>query len=32
LDLVLVWLVSMIWAALAASNQHSKYQAWLAGR
>jgi hypothetical protein len=32
LGLVLIWPVSMIWAALAASNQHSRYQAWLAGR
>lgn len=28
----LIWPVSMVWAAIAASNQHSRYQAWLAGR
>jgi hypothetical protein len=28
----LVWPVSMVWAAIAASNQHGRYQAWLAGR
>jgi sterol desaturase/sphingolipid hydroxylase (fatty acid hydroxylase superfamily) len=36
LTLGLAWpvfvLVSMIWAGISASNQHSKYQAWLAGR
>jgi hypothetical protein len=30
--LILIWPASMIWAALSASNQHSRYQAWLAGR
>jgi hypothetical protein len=29
---VVIWPVSMIWAAISASSQHSKYQAWLAGR
>jgi len=28
----LVWPVSMVWAAIAASNQHGRYQSWLAGR
>lgn len=30
LGLLLVWPVTMIWGAIAASNQHSRYQAWLA--
>ena len=29
LGLIVIWPVSMIWGAIAASNQHSKYQAWL---
>ena len=29
LGLVVIWPVAMIWAAIAASNQHSRYQAWL---
>jgi hypothetical protein len=32
LALFIIWLASMIWAALSASTQHSRYQAWLAGR
>ena len=28
LGLLLVWPVSMVWAAIAASKQHSRYQAW----
>ena len=32
LGLIFIWPTSMIWAALSASNQHSRYQAWLAGR
>lgn len=31
LGLLLVWPASMILAAITASNQHSRYQAWLAG-
>ena len=31
LGLVVIWPISMIWGAIAASNQHSRYQAWLAG-
>ena len=31
LSLLISWPISMIWAAIAASNQHSRYQAWLAG-
>jgi hypothetical protein len=27
---VIVWPISMLWGAIAASNKHSKYQAWLA--
>ena len=27
LGLIVIWPVSMIWGAIAASNQHSKYQA-----
>ncbi len=30
LGLVVIWPISMIWGAIAASNQHSRYQAWLA--
>jgi hypothetical protein len=30
LGLFIIWPVSMMWTALMASNQHSKYQAWLA--
>lgn len=26
---VIVWFVSMVWGAVAASNKHSRYQAWL---
>jgi hypothetical protein len=27
---LIIWPLSMVWGAVAASNQHSKYQAWLA--
>lgn len=32
LGLVIIWPISMIWAAIVASNKHSRYQAWLADR
>ncbi len=30
IGLLLVWPVTMVWGAIAASNKHSQYQAWLA--
>jgi hypothetical protein len=30
--LLLVWPVTMVWGAIAASNAHSKHQAWLADK
>jgi hypothetical protein len=27
-----VWIAAMIWAAVEATNQHSRYQAWLVDR